>query len=317
MNILIVKTGALGDVVRTQYFAKYLHEQHQANIYWLANPDSAEILIGNPHIIAIYTNIEQLLRIRWDHIYNLEDDSDLVARISKLECSKFSGLYYNDGMIEYTSDTNDWNDMGIHSRFGIEQANKLKLQNKNSHLKIFSQIFNVDNVIPNWKGLVFPKKDIGNRKLKIGLNLFAGKRWPNKSASANTVRALLEELQNSVFIESIDLIGAFDDWKPYIFIASKSRHITTHTIESLSHVLRECDILISSDSLAVHVSASVGTPYVCFFGPTSAEEIKVPNIPYVNVSSQPPGFCSYNPNAVITGIDQNVLISALHSLIHD
>ena len=314
MNILVVKTGALGDVVRTQFFAKFIFEQRGCNVHWLTSPESEIILRGNEFIENVYTNFSEIKNYHWDHVYSLEDDEIILSNIAMLNYDRLSGLITKDGVITYTPDTSVWNNMGIHSTFGIKIANTLKIQNKKSHLEIFSDIFQVSNVIPNWKGVI-----PGNKKSKksgtiIGCNMFAGKRWPNKSASSSTIKNLLKLLEADNSVSEVRLIGSHTDWAPYALCTSKSNYYPTDTIDNLAEVISTCDYLITCDSLAVHLSAAVGTPYICFFGPTSAEEIKVPNVPYMNIISDAPGYCSYSPKAQITGIDAKTIYASFNNL---
>ena len=54
-NILIVKHGALGDVVRTSYFANSLKYEKKVKIYWLTSPHCLDLLNCNPNIDYIVT----------------------------------------------------------------------------------------------------------------------------------------------------------------------------------------------------------------------------------------------------------------------
>ena len=314
MNCLIIKTGALGDVVRTQYFAKYILEQKSYKVHWFTSPESEIILKGNQFIEAIYTEFSEFKNKHWDVIYSLEDDLETLSKVTSLKFEKFIGLSICNNKVSYTTDTSLWNDMGIHSSFGIAHANRLKRNNKKSHLEIFSEIFQVSNVNPNWKGIVPSIKIQKKENLIVACNMFAGKRWPNKSASAKTVLNLLKLLENDPKIYEVRLIGTYSDWEPFLNQHNKSNYYPTATIDDLKEVIYNCDYLLTCDSLAVHIAAAVGTPYICFFGPTSADEIKVPNVRYKNIISRAPGYCSYNPNAEITGINEQVIYKTLQSL---
>ena len=47
------------------------------------------------------------------------------------------------------------------------------------------------------------------------------------------------------------------------------------SLRSFSALVRRCNVLLSSDSLALHLGLAADIPVVVFFGPTSAAEIDV------------------------------------------
>ena len=56
MNILIVKFGALGDVIRTSYILPGLYKKYdKPNIVWLTSPTSFDFIQFNPYITEVVT----------------------------------------------------------------------------------------------------------------------------------------------------------------------------------------------------------------------------------------------------------------------
>ena len=62
-HVLIVKTGALGDVVRTSHFAGALRECFGAalRLSWITSESAAPLLARNPHIDDLWTDFESQL----------------------------------------------------------------------------------------------------------------------------------------------------------------------------------------------------------------------------------------------------------------
>lgn len=316
MKILIIKTGALGDVVRTSYFAKYIKQQHGHEIHWYANEFSKQILDGNESITKIHLNPESVAGIVWDIVYSLEDEYDLVKLASSLKAKKIIGLQVIGEMIRYDERTKIWNDMGIHSQYGLLRANQLKYENVDSHIEIFSKIFDVVNVQPNWKGVV-PLKKIPDSGVNIGINPFAGKRWPNKSLPTIEAANFIRYLQQDQYVKNIYLFGDAGECGELNASVSSDKYKymdTSLSIDDFYDWISRCDMVVTSDSLAVHLCSASGTPFVCFFGPTSATEIKDPLTPHVNVLSERPGYCSYDPKVEILGLDHRKIIEAYESL---
>jgi ADP-heptose:LPS heptosyltransferase len=205
--------------------------------------------------------------------------------------------------------------MGLFSRHGINKANALKKINKFSHLEIFSKIFKCIDVLPNYKGVVRENKIIEKNNIVVGFNPFAGSRWPNKSLKNRTIRSIIKNLITNKRIKKINCFGFNMQNKEKLYSNHKVNILKTKTIDSFFYAICQCDYIITADSLGVHLAAAAQVPYVCFFGPTSAEEVKTPCTPFINIKSSPPGYCSYKPTQKILGLYSKKITSALHTLI--
>ena len=92
-QILIIKTGALGDVVRTSFFAKYLNEKYDFKIHWLASEASKDIVLNNPFIQKVYVNSKEIPNINWDIVFSLEDEIEFITLATKIDKKKLVGLF--------------------------------------------------------------------------------------------------------------------------------------------------------------------------------------------------------------------------------
>ena len=119
LKILIVKFGALGDVVRTSYFAKYIKEKSEdVEIYWITSFESFNLLRYNPFIDHLTQNFSDLSNINFDLIYSLDDEVEIVEKVNILNTKKLTGAYIENQKLTYTNDVSQWFDMGIISKFG-------------------------------------------------------------------------------------------------------------------------------------------------------------------------------------------------------
>ena len=53
MKILIIKTGALGDVLRTSFLAQALKDKYKKTkpkIFWLTSQSASQFFINNPYV---------------------------------------------------------------------------------------------------------------------------------------------------------------------------------------------------------------------------------------------------------------------------
>jgi heptosyltransferase II len=312
MHYLIVKTGALGDVVRTSYFAKALREKYgpDLRLSWITSPASVDLLRLDPNIDDLWVQFEQARAFHFDRIFSLDDEPDALRGVVGLATDSITGATLQDGKPTYTADAAEWFDMGLLSHYGKQRADELKKRNRRSHAQIFSVIFGVDQVRPafhldescrRWAQAVLP----GGRCL-VGINPYSGGRWPSKELRPPELEQLIDGLlgDGSPFgpDAAIVLIGAGEDLKKNeVVVASRpsarlSTVCTDLSVQHLAAVVAGLRYMISSDSLALHLAIAQGVPFTAFFSPTSAAEIDDWGIG-TKVVSTAPDYCSYRKDA--------------------
>jgi heptosyltransferase-2 len=67
---------------------------------------------------------------------------------------------------------------------------------------------------------------------------------------------------------------------------------TSNSLRAFAALVRACDLVVTSDSLALHVALAQGVRLVAFFAPTSAAEIELYGLGEKVVSTAPDA-CSY------------------------
>lgn len=329
-RVLIVKKGALGDVVRTSYFARALKEQRggRTQITWFTAPDAIPLLRFNPWIDRIVTSSTECAHECFDHIYSLDDEKSALEVIKLLQTSAITGAYLDGDLRSYTADAAIWFDMGLLSRFGKQVADELKKANTRGHADIFCKIFGVSRVRPCFYGDPHEerraKEWLGNDSFVVAVNPFAGGRWPSKELRASELQKLVATLINMKSPDQrstrVLLLGAGPDRERNIAFAANfgSERVwvvdTDSSVLRLAAVIRCSDVLISSDSLALHLGIAQNVPFVAFFAPTSAAEIDDFGLG-VKVASTAVDYCSYRPDADNTSITAERLIQAYGSLL--
>jgi heptosyltransferase-2 len=336
-NILIVKYGALGDVVRTSFFAKPLHTQSGANcsnvrVYWLTAPQSVPLLRFHPFIDIISTNPDDLSGIEFDVIYSLDDELDILSQVVQFRAREVIGANLSSvGGRIYCNLSASWFDMGLLSRYGKEHADKLKRLNRRTHSEIFKEIFQVDkvdfsfynseNLNSNMHALM---QSTAQGRIAIGLNAFAGNRWAAKALPDQEFPKLVQALSRlRIFGQSIHLflIGSGSDLRrnqDYLQSKGVPRNITALNTDSnvldLAAAVRSLKLLITTDSLCLHLAVAQQVPTVAFFAPTSAEEIE--NFPYLRkMKSLGEDYCSYKPNSDNSTITSERIIYEVNQLL--
>ena len=236
MKILIIKTGAAGDVVRTTSLLNVL----QGEVHWEIDPGYEALLPSN---VIFYREGGK----QFDLVISLEESETCARLASSVNTEKLIGIYWENGKIKYTDDSAGWFDMSLVSKFGKEKANELKKKNK---LPFQHYLFKMLG-----RNFTAERYRISNphyvRKSIIGIEKRSGNVWPNKAWSGyNELADRLKETGHQV---------KFFEQKKNILEYMKD-------VAACSHV-------ISGDTLAMHLALAYEIPCVALFNCTSPDEI--------------------------------------------
>ena len=310
-KILIIKYGALGDVVRTGYFLEPLYLKHsKPEIYWLTHPNSIPLLQFNPYVFCLTSTPEDFFDIAFDWVISLDDEYEILLHAMKMNCKKFTGAFLEEHLQTYTNDSKLWFDMGKISQFGPEKADQLKKENKLTHTAIFSRILGIQISRPLFFGSSVINTLIGDQMssefFRIGINSGSGGRWESKRLPIpETIDLIIRLLKYSIMGKNvfIELLGGVDEQERNFKIKDtfKSNNLvrvfeSSDSILHFSALVSNCNYIITSDSLAMHLAIAQSVPNLTFFAPTSAVEIDTFGTG-VKVVSTSPEYCNYKSDS--------------------
>lgn len=332
MKILIVKTGALGDVVRTSYFAGALRRKFgdQLELCWLTSPSAYPLLSENPNIDRLSISFSDFQNDEFNMVYSLDDEMSVVIPTTKLRSKKFIGAILAGEKLTYTQDSSEWFDMGLLSKFGKTRADELKKINTRGHAEIFKNIFNVEKIYPEFflslEGKVAADKFSSGLIPLVGINPYAGGRWPSKEINDEELLSLLQKIsKGNVFPLPVTIIlfGAGDDRVRNLLLARNMAKInpeqeiivadTDASLMILAGYISQLKLLISSDSLAMHLAIAQGINTIAFFSPTSASEIDSFGVCHKLISTAS-DYCSYAKDCDNSSITASRLINKISTL---
>lgn len=326
--ILILKTAALGDVLRTSSILPGLAERYPGcPVVWVTAPGAVDLVRLHPLVSRVVTldvcsrtDAErvraELATTTWERILSFDDEEPLCRLASSLRTLRLSGACLGrDGRPAYTPDTAPWFDMGLLSVHGKFVADRLKRENEKSHALIFAEMLGVAPGKPHLPREPHARRTIDGflhrqglvedgRGPWIGLNTGAGGRWNSKALPEERVVELTRSLDQALGGKARFLVlGGREE-------AQRNRRIlealsglgrvadggTDHALLDFAELVSRCDVLLTSDSLALHVAIAREVRVVAFFAPTSAAEIDVFGHGE-KVASQAADYCSYKPDA--------------------
>jgi len=262
MKILLIKLGlsetldpeighviSLGDVLRTTPMLSSIKEAYpDSNLTWLIDDRARALIEGNPYVdrILIWDSFVgfQLLVERFDIVINLEKIAGLCALTSKMNAWKKYGFRFD----EITG--------RFHGFGGAEYAMELcsKEETKQNNDKVWQQIL-IEMIGCKWEEqpYVLGYKPKSEPIYDIGFNHQVGTKFPEKAWSQ-------------------------ESWKELeVMLAQKGMSVSWQqglaNLYEYMEWIASCKILISSDSLGLHIALALGRPVIGLFGPTSAKEI--------------------------------------------
>lgn len=314
MQILIIKLGAIGDVIRTTSIIQGLKSKYKdAKIDWVTKKESLDVLKNNKLIENIYligSDFNKLKNKNYDIVTSLDDDEEACRLASDVKYKKIIGAFIDNGKRIYTQDSSEWFDMGLISRFGKQKADELKAKNTKTYQKLIYSVLDLKYrkqepilaLSPN--ELKFgenfaSKNNIKKNDLVIGINTGAGGRWEDKKLSIPETAELIDRINNQIANAKIILFGGPEE-KTRNETIKKSVRIKiidagcSNSLMEFASLVNLCSILVTSDSLALHIGTALKKKIVCCFYPTSSAEIELYNRG-IKIIGKGKDYCSYKP----------------------
>lgn len=281
-KILIIKLGysetldpeigripSLGDVLRTTPMLWALREKYpNAHITWLVSKQAEPLLHGNMLIDRIMIWDEfvpfQLIKEKFDVLINLEKISGICALSDMIDAWTKYGFRF-DGVV------------GTYHAYekGMSFIEYLKgKQTNNNEAKDSWQKVLIEMLGVEWRGQEYivgyaPKTKEG---YDIGLNYKVGSKWPTKIMPMNKWEELEKKLSG---------LGYKVCWQKGL----------TDLYEYMDWI-NSCKIIISQDSLGIHMALAFKKKVIGLFGPTDPQEIYA----YGNTKTiQPQQECKHMP----------------------
>ena len=129
MNILILKLGATGDVVRTTTLLRRFCD----HVSWITEAKNAGLLRNTSLDLRCLTWEERgAAKDRsYDLVVNLEDTLEAGRFIETLDYRQLFGAYIDgQDLVRYSDDSKHWFDLSLISRFGCKEADKARCEVK-------------------------------------------------------------------------------------------------------------------------------------------------------------------------------------------
>ncbi|HQJ16015.1 MAG TPA: glycosyltransferase family 9 protein [Candidatus Omnitrophota bacterium] len=257
-KVLIIKLGysetldamlsletSLGDVLRSTFI---LHYFSRDRVTWLVDEKAKPLLESNGLIRDIFTydphGCNELRRQEFDIVVNFEKIPDVCCFAQALRTKEYFGFRLNGRGIETHSD-----DAAACRLISISRDIEDRKRNRDCWQKILAEVIG-----KKWAGQKYvlgyrPASDV---KWDIGFNWATSAKWENKiwpRAYWNELEALLKPKYSVSWQQGLNSLYEYIDW------------------------INSCGLLVTSDSLGLHICFALGKRVIALFGPTSPYEM--------------------------------------------
>ena len=263
-NILIIKLGAIGDVIRTTPILRKLRENFpNAYISWLTySPDILSKSWVDRILNVTPENIELLKQINFDWLVNLDKDALAISLANTLNAKKKSGF-----SIDNFGHAKPISSQAEEHKWLTGLFDNLNKQNTKHYVQemfeICSYEFNSEEYIlevessgKNW--------NIDKTKNVIGLNTGCGGRWTSRLWPTEYWIKLAKDLLVNGF-EVILLGGEQEDEKnKFIQKESGAKYFGYFSLKIFMDLLNQCSTIVSAVTMAMHLAIGLKKNLILF-----------------------------------------------------
>jgi len=288
-GVLIVKLAAAGDVLRTTALLPAIKSRYPgARITWVTQPEAAGLFVGNDHVDEVLTTdasglMARLAKVMFEAVFCPDADQQTAALAATASAKARHGFTMDEsGAIVPLSDAAEhWLRMGI--------SDPLKKTNTETYQSLLAKALELDPAAvgrpilePTAADLDWAAGFVADHGLNqpiVGINTGAGERWRHKRWTRQHQAEFVTKMAHRGF--GVVLLGGGEEAQTHEELCRDGAEAgifsagTDLSYGRFAATVQSCQVLVTGDTLALHVATARGVPVVVLFGPTSAAEIEL------------------------------------------
>lgn len=292
-RILIINLDALGDVLKTTALLASIKRKYRNSfITWLTGQGAYPLLLNNPHVDRIYTfDLESslaLMRESFNILFNADKTKQACALTNIIDAKEKLGfgLSRSGAIIPLNKKAK--------TLYAIGLDDELKFfKNKESNQKLLAGAWGLDykrdeyvlQLTKQEKDFVFSfrkKNNIKDKDFVIGINTGSSNTYPYKRLTISKQIELIRMLKRRIPKAKIALVGGKEDIERNnnIVKAVGNKIINTPCNMGLRKgvlFIGACDLIVTGDTVALHIAIALKKPVVAWFGISCENEIDLYN----------------------------------------
>lgn len=301
-KILIIKLGAIGDVLRTTCILPALKKKYGLDtlIYWMTNLESVDLLRNNLLVDKILPyNTENILRIqqeKFDILFALEIDTPSTLLVNIVKANEKFGYFFEDGA---TSCFNKGAEPYLETVF----LNHIKIKNRKTYQELISEacelrfyynkekpIFNLNQKHIEFSNQFKLDNNLSTEHKIIGINIGSADTWQSKFWNNEKIKQLIKKLYPRYKIiilagpneinKQEKLINEMKQEKIYLL-----KNNPKNTLDEFAAVVNICDSIICGDTMILHLASALNKKTIALFFATPPWEVE--NYEIINKITSP------------------------------
>lgn len=293
-RVCVIKLGAMGDVIRTLCILPELKTRFaNPQVTWVTMPNSCRMLAGHPLIDRLLPfNAVTWLTLAhetFDTVLSLDKDPQPCALAIALRAREKLGI----GLGPFGRPTPLNSEAQEYFQLGLSDELKFH-QNTKSYPQLIYEALGWTYRGQRYELPIHP--DAQQRvqtkltalgwsphSATLGVNVGAGRAFANKMWPAPRIVQLITQVRRTLPAIQVLLLGGAGERTTLdrVVAGLRKRGASDGVIHpggrfdepSFVALVDACDVVLSGDTMAMHVAIALGKGVVAFFGPTCAQEI--------------------------------------------
>lgn len=287
MRLLVVHLGAMGAVLRSSSLIKAMKRKYpKSHITWVTQKPSHLFFENNPYVDKVITfdfnGMMKLKGRRFDIGFCIDKSAEAYGVIAGIKVDQLYGFKVDSlsgAIVPATSHAEQLWDLGLsnHQKFFVNKKPETHLVTEALNLKYqrddYEVYLNKDEVK---LALQRKTKWAPNGEKIIGLNTGCSPVLAYKKLSIEAHRELITKISKELNVKIV-LLGGPEDTQRNIEIAKGFDQVilspTEDGIRDGFSSVEACDVVVSGDSLGMHMAIALKKWVIAWFGPTCSHEI--------------------------------------------
>ena len=286
-RVVIIKLGALGDVVRTTCLLDTIKREYSnSHITWVTSSEAKDLLKNDVRIDRLVTfdvwGIVELTNQKFDLVLSLDKEGSAAGLCNMLDSEDKRGICLSQWgtSMPCNKECEEYFELGLddEKKFYLNDKSYPELIHEALGLQYIRQPYRLycDESVLDWAKSKFEDWSGRSEGVFVGLNTGAGSVFANKSLSRWQWKELIGLLNDRGY--SVVLLGGENEREKNEWLMRESRGIVfdadcAESLERFVAIVSQCDVVVSGDTLGLHVAIGRDVPVVALFGPTCHQEI--------------------------------------------
>ncbi|MGA9364101.1 MAG: glycosyltransferase family 9 protein [Bacteroidota bacterium] len=261
-KILIIKLGAIGDVIRTSPLLRRLRDEYpRSEIWWMTY--SREVVPSLVDVILDFSpqSVTTLRATHFDFLYNLDKELEACALANLISADTKKGYCLQNGKCAPM-------DEDAEHKFLTGVFDDLNKANTKSYPEeIFEMCgfrFSRERYILDNFASDGYRWELNKKNKIVGLNTGCGGRWSSRLWPEKYWIALAKRLKKAGYLPL--LLGGEQEHKKNLKIAKASgaKYLGHFPLRQFINLVDQCDLVVTAVTMAAHIAIGLGKKIILF-----------------------------------------------------